>query len=710
MRKWIGWIFGILAFLLPLSLYIKTLASTYIPVDSAEFTLCMKYWGICHPPGFPLYILVGKIFIDVFPFGSLIYKANLLSAIFGSATILVVYLTLTRLKVHQLMALLISLVLSVNATFWEYSVVADIFTFATLLIALTFFFLFHRRYYLAFFTLGLSVSHFYISAILFPVIAWYWYLKDKRVRGSEDKSYYNLTIWLFNNLRNIIILVSIFLLGFFPQIILYFRMQATPEINWGHAQGIGGFIDFIRRKEFGNIFLIANPVLKFSILNFFKHIYSYFANMFGSFGVILPILIPVSLVFTKFKISQKYILLFTSIVIIILIQLFLLSTIDPNNSDSPFQIHKFYLSSYIPLIILAGLAIGATIKKVFDGEILYPSLFLVFLIFIYLISNFRVNNYSNNFYSQDLVLDAMEQLPSGSVAITVSHVFNFGTRYEQMINHKFRDKTILYFPNEKNLDNEYYYPQFFGSKANSQFIDDVGKDKNLGKAESYILSIIGGNLDHDIYILQGSFEEKFFGYLKPYIRPYGLWWKVESDIEAQDELERGIKVLSGMRGEGIKFVEIHQKQQQLDSLTYAVSYHSLGIMLAKYGKYNEAVEFLKKSFKVREIGDNIQNEINLIDETGDLINQFSSLVNDKDEESLEKLGNNLFILMDYNKCTQVFQVLTDLNSKKAENYSNLASCQASMGDWGEAKVNYQKALDLNPKLEKAKKGLEELQK
>ena len=168
----------LLAFFLPLALYAKTLASTYIPIDSAEFALCMHFWGICHPPGFPLYVLAGKIFTGIFPFGSLIYKANLLSAIFGAGTILLVYLAQVELRVNRRLAMALSLLLAVSQVFWEFSTAADVFTFGAFLVALTFFLAFKKRKYLTFFVLGLSASHFYITAILAPVFLWYGWGKD----------------------------------------------------------------------------------------------------------------------------------------------------------------------------------------------------------------------------------------------------------------------------------------------------------------------------------------------------------------------------------------------------------------------------------------------------------------------------------------------------------------------------------------------------
>ena len=176
-----------LAFALPLGLYIKTLAPTYIPIDSAEIALCMKFWGACHPPGFPTLITIGKIFVEFFPLGSVIYRANLLTAIFGALTILFVYLAQVRLNVGKVTAFLAAILLAVSSSFWEFAIAADVFTFATFLIALTIFLALSNRKYLAAFTLGVSVSHFYISAVIFPILVWYFWKESESEKAGESK-------------------------------------------------------------------------------------------------------------------------------------------------------------------------------------------------------------------------------------------------------------------------------------------------------------------------------------------------------------------------------------------------------------------------------------------------------------------------------------------------------------------------------------------
>jgi len=670
----------------------------------------MKFWGICHPPGFPLYILVGNLFTSIFPFETLIFKANFLSAVFAAGTILLVYLCLTELKVQRAIALLLALFLAVSAAFWEFSLSADVFTFGALLIALTFFLTFKNKPLWAFLALVLSASHFYISAILAPLLVWYFFRESEgqsigesesqRVRVSESQR--------VRIIRKLFIWGLVFSLGFFPQVLLYLRMQKSPQINWGHAEGLSGFIYFVRRQEFGSIFLLANPVLQFNLLKVVKHFYLYFANLATSFGVILPIITLPVLALGRLFANRKVTLVFLSYVFLVSVQLVLLSTIDPTGEDNPFQINKFYISSFVLFVFLMGAALNWIIKRLFGEESMYALLLLFVFIVIYLAANFRTNNYAGNYFSQKMVEDALSELPQDSVAITVSHIVYFGGLYEQKVNGRFKDITLLYFPNEKNRDNEKYHSELFSRPVDSDFVKTVQKGKGMGDAEKYVLWTIAQNLDRDIYILQGTFEEGFFAYLKPYIKPYGMWWRVVSDPYAAGDAEKSQRLLSNLQNGDVKFSDLHLKQQQLDTLNYAVSYHSTGVALAAEGKYDAALGLLEKSLRVREKGDNIQKEIELVKKTKQLVASIEKLAAAKDESGLTELGNNLFTLGNFSQCAEVFSQLSEIDDKDARTFNNLASCQASLGKKDEARQNYQKALGLDPNLDMAKKGLEAL--
>src|SRR6266542_808761 len=63
---------GAALFLVAGALYVYTLAPTVLPGDYAEFQMCAAILGIPHPTGYPLYILLGKVF-TLLPVGDVAY-------------------------------------------------------------------------------------------------------------------------------------------------------------------------------------------------------------------------------------------------------------------------------------------------------------------------------------------------------------------------------------------------------------------------------------------------------------------------------------------------------------------------------------------------------------------------------------------------------------------------------------------------------------
>ena len=77
------------------ALYVATLAPGLLPADSGEFQLVAATLGIAHPPGYPLYTLLGWLFTRLTPTNPA-WGLNLLSAIFATLTLVVVVLAGAR--------------------------------------------------------------------------------------------------------------------------------------------------------------------------------------------------------------------------------------------------------------------------------------------------------------------------------------------------------------------------------------------------------------------------------------------------------------------------------------------------------------------------------------------------------------------------------------------------------------------------------------
>ncbi len=135
--RWLGqtWeragdgLLGAGCFLLSLALYLQTLAPSVAALfdDSLEFPLVVHRLAIAHPTGYPLYILLGKLF-SLGPWHNVAWAVNLLSAVAGAVTVTLVYLLARSLALRRLPSLVGAMALAVSPVFWSQAVVAEVYT------------------------------------------------------------------------------------------------------------------------------------------------------------------------------------------------------------------------------------------------------------------------------------------------------------------------------------------------------------------------------------------------------------------------------------------------------------------------------------------------------------------------------------------------------------------------------------------------------
>ncbi|MBM2826772.1 MAG: rane protein of unknown function, partial [Dehalococcoidia bacterium] len=141
-----------------LGVYVATLTPGVFWGDSAELTVSAYVLGIAHPPGYPLYMLLGKLFITLTPFEGVAYSMNLLSALFGSLAVGVVFLIARRIAGNPFIAAVTALALAFSYRFWRESIIAEVYTLHALFLSLILLFLIlwrdtgYKRY--AFLTAG----------------------------------------------------------------------------------------------------------------------------------------------------------------------------------------------------------------------------------------------------------------------------------------------------------------------------------------------------------------------------------------------------------------------------------------------------------------------------------------------------------------------------------------------------------------------------
>ena len=113
---------GLIAVVL-FALYAATAPHTVLLEDDGMFILSSYFLGVEHPPGFPLYTLIGHLFSKL-PFGSVAYRVHLASAFFGALTGSAVWLVARRLIPGRLPAYLAAFGLGVSPVFWSQAIIA----------------------------------------------------------------------------------------------------------------------------------------------------------------------------------------------------------------------------------------------------------------------------------------------------------------------------------------------------------------------------------------------------------------------------------------------------------------------------------------------------------------------------------------------------------------------------------------------------------
>jgi len=234
-------------FFTTLSVYILTLAPSVSFGHSGELTAAAYNLGIAHPPGYPLYLLLGKLFMLLVPFGEAAMRMNLLSAVFAALTAVLVYLIGRALNHHRLIAVSTSLIAAFSFTFWSQAVVAEVYTLAALffcaLILFTLLWLKDRRerwLLLLALTAGFAMTHHVIIAVFFPVFLIFILLNKPG---------------LIKEWKLIARIIPLFLLPLLLYLYLPIRSAANPLNDWGNPETFSRMIDHVTANQFSGLFL-----------------------------------------------------------------------------------------------------------------------------------------------------------------------------------------------------------------------------------------------------------------------------------------------------------------------------------------------------------------------------------------------------------------------------------------------------------------------
>jgi hypothetical protein len=239
-------IFVALSFVIPLIIYVLTLATDVHFTDSGELASVATSLGIAHPTGYPLFTLLGYLWANLLPWAP-IYNLNLMAAFATAASSMFMYFSLRLLfsefrlisKVasftsdmkNNLLALFITLGFSFALTTWQQATSVEVYSLQLLLIN-TFIFIILKSYYsteksdiyliLSGFVLGLGFANHLTSFMLIPAGLIVFFAKTKNIKPN---SRYKLLAYV----------IGATLLGGLLYLYLPIRSSQSPMFNWGEV-------------------------------------------------------------------------------------------------------------------------------------------------------------------------------------------------------------------------------------------------------------------------------------------------------------------------------------------------------------------------------------------------------------------------------------------------------------------------------------------
>jgi hypothetical protein len=260
-----------------LLLYLRTVAPALPTGDSGDLITAAWVLGVPHPPGYPLYTMLGHLAALV-PVGSPALRLNLLSAVLHAATVGLTTHIIFRLltdwghgsapepRVRPWQAAIGGAVgglsLAFSTTFWAYSLVAEVFPLNSLLAALLLLLLleWERRPWrvglLRAFALGcgLAVSNHHTIVLLAPAFVVLLWSGTLKLRQSGSDSW-----WARRGVggRELVIATCLLLVGLLPYLYLPMASSLNPPYAWGDPRTLENFIRHVSRAQYGAFRLLS---------------------------------------------------------------------------------------------------------------------------------------------------------------------------------------------------------------------------------------------------------------------------------------------------------------------------------------------------------------------------------------------------------------------------------------------------------------------
>ena len=443
------------------AVYVKCTSASIPSGDAGDFIISAYHFGVAHPPGYPLYVTIGYIWMRILPFGTPAYKLNLLTSIIGGVAAFVVYITTFRLTRFVPSAILASSVFAFSHLTWFHSIGAEIFAFNNLFCGLLLYWVvkFQRAALTsrakiaveASFISGLSMCNQHTSILFIAVIGMWMFvtlLRDKAITG-----------------RQFVLTGVAFLFGMLPYLQLplsaYF---SNSPITWGNHTTLKAILAHITRGDYGSMRLSATD----RPANFLVNFRLLASDMIQELGMLTAVLCVFCLVTARnFPTIKTEVNVYVSALSLYILFFCKQANIDTSSSLHAGILERFWMQSNIVVSVLSGCGLWTLYSTILTKNPAFKSgLYAIFSIGALLVAlrqvsnNFSLCDMSDNKIVENYGRAILDGLPPNSIVLLSGDVATYSTRYLRYCE-GYRDDVDV-------IDSELWgYPWFKDTRRNS---------------------------------------------------------------------------------------------------------------------------------------------------------------------------------------------------------------------------------------------------
>ncbi|HOP40689.1 MAG TPA: DUF2723 domain-containing protein [Geobacteraceae bacterium] len=448
-------LFAILAVIVPLFVYLLTLAPTVTFFDSGEFLTAIASLGTPHSPGYPLFVNYAKPFTFL-PLGDIAFRINFATAVSAALACLGVHLLTLRVLAdgdgtereagsrvpRKAAALSAALAFAFSPRLWLQSNHDKPYPLLTFIVALVFLLLLHWRencrkgverpgyVYPAAFLCGLAMGAHQTIVLLLPSFAFIVLATDWRI---------------MTRIREQILSLGAFLVGFSVYLHLPLRATQSPLLNWGDPKTLTQFLWNFLRKGYPMEHVDRDWPLLLKQLSAF--------NLVNEFTALGFFLLLAGAVFQRRR-ARVFLLAFGIAVVS-----FLAFVVGYQNTPEEmiFLTEEFFTPLYLMAAVLVGLGIFSLAEALLEWlhpatrrtRVLFvPALLLLVMLLpaVQCAGNFSRNDQHENYLAYDYAVNTFRSLPHGAVLFTWGDSGAFPLWYLQGVEHMREDLLLLHVP------------------------------------------------------------------------------------------------------------------------------------------------------------------------------------------------------------------------------------------------------------------------